>query len=61
MNLFLRSAAVLALAAVFAAPRASAAEAVNPSLQKEVESYLAETAPATGGDTTAKVFWKNGL
>ena len=61
MNLFLRFAAALALVVAFAAPRAAAAEAVNPSLQKEVESYLAQSTPATGSDTTAKVFFKNGL
>jgi phosphate-selective porin OprO/OprP len=59
MNLFLRIAAVLALVVAFAAPRAAAAETANPSLQKEVESYLAETAPA-GSDSTSKVEWKVG-
>lgn len=56
--------AILALLVVLpfvAARDALAAEAVDPSLQKEVDSYLAETAPATGGDTTFKAFFKNGL
>lgn len=61
MNLFLRIAAALACIAAFAAPRAAAAEAANPSLQKEVESYLAEAAPAAPADNTFKAFWKNGL
>ena len=58
MNLFLRIAAVVA----GIAPLAAAAEAettANPSLQKEVESYLAET-PAAAPDSTAKVEWKSG-
>jgi phosphate-selective porin OprO/OprP len=59
MNLFLRIAAALACVVAFAAPRAAAAEAANPSLQKEVESYLAEAAPAAP-DSTAKVEWKSG-
>jgi len=60
MNLFLRIAAALACVVAFAAPRAAAAEAANPSLQKEVESYLAETAPEAPGDSTLKVEWKSG-
>jgi phosphate-selective porin OprO/OprP len=60
MNLFLRIAAGLALVVAFAAPRAAAAETANPSLQKEVESYLQDTKAATGGDSTAKVEWKPG-
>lgn len=60
MNLFLRIAAALACVVAFAAPRAAAEEAANPSLQKEVESYLAETAATPGSDSTAKVEWKEG-
>ncbi len=63
MNFFLRIAVALAGATLFLAPRAAAAEAetnANPSLQKEVESYLAEAAPAAPGDSTAKVEWKPG-
>lgn len=33
----------------------------NPSLAKEVEDYLEQAAPAVGGDTTFKAFWKEGL
>jgi phosphate-selective porin OprO/OprP len=60
--LFLRIAAAFAGVGLFAAPRAAAAEAettANPSLQKEVESYLAEATPAAG-DSTMKVEWKSG-
>jgi phosphate-selective porin OprO/OprP len=60
MNLFLRFAA-LAMVVAFAAPRAAAADAANPSLQKEVESYLAETPAAAPADNTLKAFYKNGL
>jgi len=61
MNLFLRIAAALACVAAFAAPRAAAGEAANPSLQKEVESYLAEAPASAPADTTMAVTWKNGL
>jgi phosphate-selective porin OprO and OprP len=44
---------------IAAAPRAAAADSADPSLGKEVETYLAETAP-TAGDSTAKVEWKSG-
>jgi phosphate-selective porin OprO/OprP len=43
------------------ARRADAGEAANPSLAKEVESYLAETPGAAGGDNAMKAVWKNGL
>ncbi len=33
----------------------------NPSLAKEVEDYLDQTAPSVGADTTFKAFWKEGL
>jgi len=56
--------AVLALLVVLpflAAREAAAAESADPSVRKEVENYLAQAAPATGEDTTFKVFFKNGL
>ncbi len=62
MNFFLRIAGALAGVGLFGAPHAWAAEAeasANPSLQKEVESYLAET-PAAAPDSTMKVEWLSG-
>ena len=51
-----------ALCLLFASARSAAASesGANPSLQKEVDSYLAETAPQAA-DNTFKAFWKNGL
>jgi phosphate-selective porin OprO/OprP len=40
---------------------AESPEASNPSLAKEVEDYLDQTAPSVGEDTTFKAFWKEGL
>jgi len=53
---------LLILGTLVASARVAAAEqAANPSLAKEVESYLAEAPAAAGGDSTMKAFWKNGL
>jgi phosphate-selective porin OprO/OprP len=40
---------------------AGATEAANPSLEKEVSTYLAENPAPAPGDNTFKAFWKNGL
>jgi phosphate-selective porin OprO/OprP len=50
---------LLFVLAVLHAPADAATGSADPSLAKEVESYLAETAPA-GGDPSAKVEWKSG-
>jgi len=50
-----------ALLALLAWSSAAAAEqSANPSLQKEVESYLAEAPAVPAGDSTVKVEWKTG-
>lgn len=54
----IRSVALL-LALTALASGALGAESANPSLAKEVETYLAETSGASG-DSTAKVEWKTG-
>jgi phosphate-selective porin OprO/OprP len=56
-----RSCSILFMIAVLhaAAGKAEAAESANPSLQKEVESYLQDT-KAAGGDSASKVEWKVG-
>ena len=59
MKLFLRIAAVVAGIAPLAAAAEAEKTTANPSLQKEVENYLAETPPAAA-DSTAKVEWLSG-
>lgn len=57
---------VLSLLALVALARGaagaeSAPPPANPSLQKEVEDYLEQTAPSVSDATTFKAFWKDGL
>lgn len=49
-----------ALSLLSIAAFAAAAETANPSLAKEVETYLSETPASAGGESAVKVEWKTG-